>query len=103
MPREHSIPTVTLQLLPGAVATAMAQLVTWCVQESYAFLQSWHDDGHTEVEIRNQHQQVLVHLVLHRLQAETLAPVAVVLPSVDTLPPESAALVQRLLRLGMVF
>lgn len=79
----------------------MANLVTWCVQESYAFLQTCHHAYHTEVEIINQQQQLLVRLVLHVMPPDTLAPEATLLVSGGTLPADSSPLVQNLVRLCM--
>jgi hypothetical protein len=98
MPTEHSIPIVILQLAPEAVSQALTHLVTWCVQESYAFLHTCYGEGHTEIEIRRPQQPVLVRLVLHSIPSAASAPEAVLLPAVEALPAEGAALVQGLLQ-----
>lgn len=92
-------PTVTLHLSTGQFPQAMANLVTWCVQKSYAFLQTCHHVAHTEVEILNQQHQLLVRLMLHVIPPETPAHEATSLASGGTLSADSNPLVQNLIRL----
>ncbi len=93
------VPTVTLHLSSCQFPKAMTNLVTWCVQESYAFLQTCHHTFHTEVEILNQQHQLLVRLMLYVIPPDTPASTATSLASGGTLPADSSPLVQNLVRL----
>jgi hypothetical protein len=96
---ETRAPTVTLHLSTYQFPKAMANLVSWCIQESYDFFQTCHDAHHTEVEVLDQQHQSLVRLMLHVMQPDTPAAQAALPASVGTLPTESTLLVQHLVRL----
>lgn len=94
-------PTVTLRSPPAHLPVVLERLTAFLLQANYAFLQTWHSAEHTDVEVFDQHQQLLVRCTLR--VAEAPAPVSVLpeaaAPGMPLLSPPLRSLFQELARL----
>jgi hypothetical protein len=93
-----SIPTVTIHSTASQMLVVLARLTTWLVHASYAFLQTFHSPGHADIDVFDQHQQLLVHCTIRETETDTRVPVPSVLPALETMAPDLVALIQDLMQ-----
>jgi hypothetical protein len=92
-------PEITLYLPVSQMAAAMAALTAFCVQQSYAFLQTFHSEAQAVCEIFTPQHQCLLRLTLQATQPDGPAP-GMVPPSPESLwPDDMAPLLQQLVQL----
>ena len=87
-------PTAILHIPVSQLPVVLARLTVFLLQAGYAFLQTFHSAGHTDVEIFDQHQHLLVRCTLR--VADTTSPVSTLpespAPGTLILSPQSAVL-----------
>jgi hypothetical protein len=70
----QSTPRMTLYLPASQMAAVLAALTAFCVQQSYAFLHTFHSEEHADCEIFTAQQQCLLRLTLQTRQPDGPAP-----------------------------
>ncbi len=66
-------PTVTFCIAASQMAVAWARLTTFLLRAGHAFLHTCHSPGHSDLDIFDQHQRLLIRCTLRR--ADAAAPV----------------------------
>ena len=91
-------PTVTIHSSALQMPVVLARLTTCLVHAGYAFLQTFHSTGHSDIEVFDQHQQLLVHCILRETETDTRVPVPSVWPAQETMAPDLVPLIDALVR-----
>jgi hypothetical protein len=94
----QSTPTVTIHNTASQMSVVLARLTTFFVHAGYAFLQTFHSAGHSDIDVFDQHQQLLVHCTIRETEIDTLVPVPSVLPALETIAPDLVPLIHDLVQ-----
>jgi hypothetical protein len=94
----QSMPTVTIHSTALQMSVVLARLTTFLVHARYAFLQTFHSTGHSDIEVFDQHQQLLVHCIIRETETDTLVPVPSVWPALETMAPDLVTLIHNLVQ-----
>jgi len=94
----QSTPTVTIHSTASQMSVVLARLTTCLVHAGYAFLQTFHSTGHSDIEVFDQHQQLLVHCTIRETETDTRVPVPSVLPALETIAPDLVPLIHDLVQ-----
>ena len=95
----QSTPGITLYLPTSQMAAVLDALTAFCVQKSYAFLQTFHSEEQAVCELFTPQRQCLLHLTLQATQLDGPAP-GIVPPTLEsTWPDDIASLLQQLVQL----
>jgi hypothetical protein len=97
-----STPTVTIHSTALQKPVVLAHLTAFLLQTRYAFLQTFHSAGYSDIDIFDQHQQILVRCTIQETESDRRMPVPSVFPAQETLPPHLATLIQDLVQAGTV-
>jgi hypothetical protein len=92
-------PTITLYLSVSQMAAAMATLTVFCVQQSYAFLQTFHSEEQAVCELFTPQRQCLLHLTLQATHPDGPTPGIFPLLPESLWPDDIASLLQQLVQL----
>ena len=68
--------------MPGV----LGRLTAFLLRARYAFVQTFHSAGHSDLDVFDQHQQFLLRCTLQELEADTHRPAPAVLTVPETLP-----------------
>jgi hypothetical protein len=97
-----STPTVTIHSTAIQKPAVLAHLTAFLLHARYAFLQTFHSAGSSDIDIFDQHQQLLVRCTIREAEPDRRMPVPSVSPAQETLPPDLATLIQDLIQAGTV-
>jgi hypothetical protein len=61
-------------------------------------LQTFHSAGHSDIDVFDQHQQLLVHCTIRGTETDTLVPIPSVLPTLETTAPDLVPLIHALMQ-----
>jgi hypothetical protein len=93
-----SIPTVTIHSTALQMPVVLAHLTAFLLHARYAFLQTFHSAGHSDLDVFDQHQHLLVRCTLQEVETDTLRSAPAVLPGPETLPSHLATLIHDLVQ-----
>jgi hypothetical protein len=93
-----SIPTVTIQSTALQMPGVLARLTAFLLCARYAFVQTFHSAGHSDIDVFDQHQQCLVRCTLQEVETATCWPVPALLAVPETLPAHLVTLTQHLVQ-----
>src|SRR5215470_1404293 len=93
-----SIPTVIIHSPASQMSGVLARLTTRLVHAGYAFLQTFHTTGHSDIDVFDQHQQLLVHCTIWETETDTRMPMPSVLPALERVAPDLMTLIQELVQ-----
>jgi hypothetical protein len=93
-----STPTVTIHSTAPQMPVVLARLTTWLVHTGYAFLQTFHSTAYADIDVFDQHQQLLVHCIIRETETDTHVPVPSVLPALETMAPALGTLIHDLVQ-----
>jgi len=88
----QSTPTVTLHIPASQMSVVLARLTAFLLHARYAFLQTFHSAGHTDIDMFDQHQQLLVRCTLRVAAAPVSTPRESPAPGTLVLSPQSSAI-----------
>ena len=92
-------PTVTIHSPALHMPVVLARLTTCLLHARYAFLQTCHSAGHTDLDVFDQ-QQHLVHCTIRETGAGTPVAAPSVWPAPETMAPDLAPLIHALVQAG---
>jgi hypothetical protein len=93
-----STPTVTIHSTALQMPTVLARLAAFLLRARYAFVQTFHSAGHSDIDVFDQHQHLLVRCTLQEVEADTLRPASAVLSVPEALPAHLATLTHHLVQ-----
>jgi hypothetical protein len=93
-----STPTITIQSTALQMPVVLAHLTTFLLCTRYAFVQTFRRAGHSDIDIFDQHQQLLVRCALRETETDRCTPVASVSPAQETFPESLATLLHDLVQ-----
>ena len=91
-----SIPTVTIRSPAVQQPVVLAHLTAFLLRARYAFLQTFHSAAHSDIDIFDQHQQLLVRCTIREAETDRRIPALSVSPTQEALPENLAALIHDL-------
>ena len=94
-----STPTVIIQSTALQMQAVLARLTTFLLRAPYAFVQTFHSTGHSDIDVFDQRQQLLVRYTLQERETATLGPALAVLSVPETLPAHLATLTHDLVHI----
>ena len=100
--RTPSTPTVTIYSPAVQQPVVLAHLTAFLLRAHYAFLQTFHSVGHSDIDIFDQHQQLLVRCTIWAAETDRRIPTPSVFPAQETLPENLAMLIQALVQVCTV-
>ena len=93
-----STPTVTILSTASQMPVVFARLTAFLLRAHYAFVQTFHSAGHSDIDVFDQHQQLLVRCTLQEVETAALRPAPAVLAGPETLPTHLATLAHDLVQ-----
>jgi hypothetical protein len=90
-------PTVTIHSTVVQMPVVLARLTTFLLHARYAFLQTFHSAGYTDIDVFDQ-QRHLVHCTVRETAPDTLVAAPSVLPAQETMAPDLVTLIQALVQ-----
>src|SRR2546428_6590611 len=80
-----STPTITIQSPAVQQPVVLTHLTAFLLQARYAFLQTFHSTGHSDIDIFDQHQQLLVRCTIRAAETDRRIPTPSVFPAQEAL------------------
>jgi hypothetical protein len=93
-----STPTVTIHSPAVQQPVVLAHLTAFLLRAHYAFLQTFHSAGHSDIDIFDQHQQLLVRCTIRETEADRGMPAPSVSPAQEVLPEHLTTLIHDLVQ-----
>lgn len=93
-----STPTVTIHSTAEQMPVVCARLTAFLLRARYAFVQTFHSAEHSDIDVFDQHRQLLVRCTLQEVETDTLRPAPAVLAVPETLPAHLATLTHNLVQ-----
>jgi hypothetical protein len=97
-----STPTVTIHSTAVQQPVVLSHLTTFLLRARYAFLQTFHSAEHSDIDIFDQHQQLLVRCTIWEAETDRRMPAPSVSPAQEALPENLATLIHALVQACMV-
>ena len=94
----QSTPTVTIHSTASQMSVVLARLTTFFVHAGYAFLQTFHSAGHSDIDVFDQHQQLLIRCTIREAEIDMRMPAPSVFPAQETLPENLVTLIHALVQ-----
>jgi len=94
----QSTPTVTIHSTASQMSVVLARLTTCLVHAGYAFLQTFHSAGHSDIDVFDQHQQLLIRCTIREAETDTRMPAPSVFSAQETLPENLVTLIHALVQ-----
>ncbi len=91
-----STPTVTIHSPAVQQPVVLTHLTAFLLRARYAFLQTFHSAEHSDIDIFDQHQQLLVRCTIREAETDRRVPALSVSPAQETLPENLATLIHAL-------
>jgi hypothetical protein len=89
-------PTVTFSIAASQMSVAWARLTTFLLHSGHAFLHTCHSSGHSDLDIFDQHQRLLIRCTIRIADAGAPVPVPPVSPAPGELAADLVALLHDL-------
>jgi hypothetical protein len=93
-----STPTVTIHSTAVQQSVVLSHLTTFLLRAHYAFLQTFHSAEHSDIDIFDQHQQLLVRCTIREVETDRRMPAPSVSPAQEALPENLARLIHALVQ-----
>jgi len=93
-----STPTIIIHSPAMQQPVVLAHLTAFLLHARYAFLQTFHSTGHSDIDIFDQHQQLLVRCTIREAETDRRMPTPSVFPAQEALPENLATLIQALVQ-----
>ena len=93
-----STPTITIHCTAVQQSIVLARLTAFLLRDRYAFLQTFHSAEHSDIDIFDQHQQLLIRCTIQEVEADRRMPALSVFPAQETLPESLATLLHALVQ-----
>ena len=93
-----STPTVTIHSPAVQQPVVLSHLTAFLLRARYAFLQTFRGAEHSDIDIFDQHQQLLVRCTIREAETDRRMPAPSVSPVQEALPENLATLLQALVQ-----
>lgn len=93
-----STPTITIHITAGQQPVVLTHLTAFLLRAHYAFLQTFHSAEHSDIDIFDQHQQLLIRCTLWQAETDRRLSAPSVFPAQETLPEDLVTLIQALVQ-----
>ena len=93
-----SMPTITIHSPAVQQPVVLTRLTAFLVHARYAFLQTFHSAEHSDIDIFDQHQQLLVRCTIREAEPDRRMPAPSVSPAPEALPEHLVTLIQALVQ-----
>jgi len=90
--------TVTIHCTAVQQPIVLAHLTAFLLRDRYAFLQTFHSAEHSDIDIFDQHQQLLIRCTIREVETDRGMPAPSVFPAQETLPENLATLIHALVQ-----
>ena len=94
-------PAVTFHISVSQMSVVLSRLTTFLLHAPYAFLQTFHSAEHTDVEVFDQHQQLLVRCTLRVADTDAPVPPPLVSLAQEALAADLVSLLRELVQFSM--
>ena len=93
-----STPTITLYSTALQQPVVLSHLVAFLLQARYAFLQTFPSAEGSDIDIFDQHQQLLIRCTIRAAETDRRMPAPSVFPAQETLPENLVTLIHALVQ-----
>lgn len=93
-----STPTITIHSPAVQQPVVLTRLTAFLLYARYAFLQTFHSVEHSDIDIFDQHQQLLVRCTIREAETDRCMPGPSVSPAQEALPENLATLIHALVQ-----
>ena len=93
-----STPTVTINSPAMQQPVVLTHLTAFLLRARYAFLQTFHSAEHSDIDIFDQHQQLLARCTIREAETDRRMPAPSVSPAQEALPENLATLIHALVQ-----
>ena len=93
-----STPTVTIHSPAVQQPIVLAHLTIFLLRARYAFLQTFHSAEHSDIDIFDQHQQLLVRCTIRETETDSRMPVSSLSPAQEALAENLVTLIHALVQ-----
>jgi hypothetical protein len=93
-----STPTVTIYSPAVQQPVVLTHLAAFLLRARYAFLQTFHSAEHSDIDIFDQHQQLLIRCTIREAETDSRMPAPSVFPAQETLPENLVTLIHALVQ-----
>ena len=93
-----STPTVTIHSPAVQQPVVLTHLTAFLLRARYAFLQTFHSAEHSDIDIFDQHQQLLVRCTIWEAETDRRLPAPSISPAQETLPEGLVTLIHALVQ-----
>jgi len=93
-----STPTLTISCTAVQQPIVLAHLTAFLLRDRYAFLQTFHSVERSDIDIFDQHQQLLIRCTIREAETDRRMPAPSVFPAQETLPENLATLIHALVQ-----
>jgi len=91
-----STPTVTIHTTAVQQPVVLTHLTAFLLRARYAFLQTFHSVEHSDIDIFDQHQQLLIRCTIREDETDSRMSAPSVFPAPETLPEDLVSLIHAL-------
>ena len=93
-----STPTVTIYSTAVQQPVVLTHLTAFLLRARYAFLQTFHSAEHSDIDIFDQHQQLLIRCTIREAEIDMRMSAPSVFPAQETLPENLVTLIHALVQ-----
>src|SRR5215813_4994984 len=93
-----STPTVTIHSPAVQQPIVLSHLTAFLLRARYAFLQTFHSVEHSDIDIFDQHQQLLVRCTIREAEPDRRMPAPSISPAQEALPENLVTLIHALVQ-----
>src|SRR5262249_1211405 len=93
-----STPTVTIHSPAVQQPVVLAHLTAFLLRARYAFLQTFHSAEHSDIDIFDQHQQLLIRCTIREAETDRRMPAPSLSPAQEALPEHLVTLIHALVQ-----
>lgn len=97
-----STPTVIIHTTAVQQPIVLTHLTAFLLRARYAFLQTFHSAEHSDLDIFDQHQQLLIRCTIRQDTTDKRLSAPSVCPAQETLPEDLVTLIQALVQVCAV-
>jgi hypothetical protein len=92
------MPTIIIHSPAVQQPVVLTRLTAFLLHARYAFLQTFHSAGHSDIDIFDQHQQLLVRCTIREAETDRRMPAPSVSPAQETWPENLVTLIHALVQ-----
>jgi hypothetical protein len=93
-----STPTVTIHITAVQQPVVLTRLTAFLLRARYAFLQTFHSAEHSDLDIFDQHQQLLMRCTIRKEATARCLSAPSVFPAQETFPEDLVTLIHALVQ-----